>query len=138
MIDSRHFRLLREFGRSELARQLREQRKKPGEPTEGENQLWAHSIQQSGLESVSLRDVVAAWKDYVEGSSNQSGLVVNGDVDPIYVSVGVTWRGVITAAHTTRTEALIRRLLEIYARSFPTPEAFYLRLLELCPKPKVV
>lgn len=68
--------------------------------------------------------VVAQWKLFVGGVSKRSGIAMNGDIDPFYTTLGVTWDGNIYAAHTTKTSSLLKRVTGIFAKSFKTREAF--------------
>lgn len=122
-ITAAHFDLLKQFGRSSM------QKKATARMRE---ELWTMCCHGAKLPVVPLEDCKAAWKDYITGESRYSGLAVNGDIDPNYVSVGFTYQRRTTAAHTTRTEALLKRLLKIYRRTFRDHDAFLRRMETLC------
>lgn len=125
-LSREYFRVLQQFGRNDVGRRLK------GRAREA---LWRQALGFARLPYIPLKEVHASWLVFVEGSSSHSGLVVNGDIDPSYVSVGVTYHGVIGEAHTTKITALLKKLLAIYARRFRDPETFYRAVLDLCPKP---
>lgn len=122
-----YFRTLKEFGRNGTARRLQGRRREF---------MWREALRYAGVPYVPFQEVYDSWRVFIEGSSAHSGVALNGDHDPDYVSVGVTYHGVVTAAHTTKTASMLRRLLEIYSWKFGTPEEFYFAVMDLCPKPK--
>lgn len=122
-ITEAHFRLLREFGRNTLQKKAKERHRE---------ELWRLSCQSGQVSYVLRSDVIEAWKKYVGGLSAHSGIAINGDVDPVYTTLGVTFRGLITSAHTTKTLSLLGRVLRIYAKTFDSREAFMTGAQALC------
>lgn len=114
-VRKRHFDLLQEFGRNTLANRIGDKEKAV---------LWQMACKQGNLPFVPHDTVVDVWKDFVTANSNRSSLVVNGDVDPRMVSVGVAFDKNLVAGHTTTTRALLVRLLSIWRRAFPDADAF--------------
>jgi hypothetical protein len=111
-----HFRLLRTFGRNEMQRRASDTQR---------NEFWRMVCQSTpGVPFVPHEEVVAAWKKFITGNAVDSGLALNGDIDPSYVSVGVTYKRKMVAAHTTRMKPLIKRLLSIYSKAFGTRAEF--------------
>ncbi len=114
-ITGAHFQLLQSFGRSALQRKSRDKDRR---------KLWALACQSAGLPVIPRDEVIDAWKKYVGGLSEHSSIAINGDIDPNYTTLGVTYRGRITAAHTTKTLSLLRRVIGIFARTFDSREDF--------------
>lgn len=114
-ITEAHFRLLQAYGRHPLPKRVskREQRK-----------VWELMCQSANLPHIDREEVVTAWKAFIGGQSEFSSIAINGDIDPNYTTLGVTYGGKLVAAHTTRTLALLRRVLLIFARSYPSRDAF--------------
>jgi hypothetical protein len=114
-ISEAHFRLLREYGRNDLPNRIspREQKR-----------LWEMMCQSAGLPIVERERVVEAWKTYIGGQSEHSNIAINGDIDPRFTTLGITYLGKLTAAHTTKTPALLKRVLKIFAKSFSSRAEF--------------
>ena len=124
-ITEAHFRLLREFGRNPLQKKANEGHRKD---------LWRMACQSAHVIFVPREVVIEAWKKYVGGLSAHSGIAINGDVDPQYTTLGVTFGGLITSAHTTKTVSLLRRVMMIYAKTFDSRESFLVGAESLCRK----
>lgn len=122
LVTEAHFRLLKEFGRNTLQQQLGDRERE---------MMWSLSCRQGGVTVLPHEIVVDAWKDYVGGVSQRSGLAINGDIDPEHVTIGVTYDNLLTASHTARTRPLLSRLLQIWRRSFSTDEEFLLAAQKL-------
>lgn len=121
-ITQAHFELLRNFGRWKLREKMSE---------EHERTTWEVACRTARLPVVSREEVVDAWRTFVTGESDRSSLAVNGDVDPNFVSIGVAWDGKLVAAHTTRTRALLRRVLSIFRRVSFSDEEYLEAVREL-------
>jgi hypothetical protein len=119
--------LLRQFGRSDFQRQL---------STRQREEFWKETCTKGHVQHVPLETVTAAWRSFVAGQSQHSGLAINSEVDPGYVSVGVTYNRRIQAAHTAPARSLLKRLLQLYRRGFPDEELFLLDVLKLCEPPQ--
>lgn len=115
LVTEAHFRLLKEFGRNTLQQKLGDRERE---------MMWALSCRQGNVAVIPQEVVVDAWKDYVGGVSQRSGLAINGDINPEYVTVGVTFDNLLTASHTTRTRPLLDRLLKIWRQGFSSDEEF--------------
>lgn len=124
-ITEAHFRLLREFGRNPMQKRATDRHRKD---------LWRMGCQSAQMPYVPRDKVIEAWKKYVGGLSAHSGIAINGDVDPAYTTLGVTFRGLITSAHTTKTVSLLRRVMMIYAKTFDSRATFLAAAESLCGK----
>lgn len=120
LVTEAHFRLLKEFGRNTLQQRLSDRERA---------MLWQISCKQAHVPLIPQDVVIEAWKEYVGGVSRRSGIAINGDVDPEYTTVGVTFDNLLTAAHTTKTKSLLVRLLRIWRRAFDS-EADFLEAAE--------
>lgn len=123
MIDLRHFKLLQIFGR--------DGKQKKASP-EVRATIWKMMCQGAGIPAIDHSKVVEEWKNYIAGESEHSGIAINGDIDPQFVSIGITYKKKITSAHTTPTASLLRRILGIYARAFPNKEQFLEQMESMC------
>lgn len=121
-ISETHFRLLQSYGRNKLLRRLGEKERL---------ELWRLTCESAGVPHVPRDAVVDRWKAFVSGESRDSSIAVNGDIDPAYVTVGITFREKLVAAHTTRTPALLRRLLRIFRKAHPDEAAYLEAVREL-------
>jgi hypothetical protein len=110
-----HFRLLREFGRSKLREKIAENERR---------EMWRLVCQGAGVPYVPHEKVVEEWKNFISGESEKSSLALNGDIDPNLTTVGFTYRGALVAAHTTRTKALLRRLMTILRKCFSSDDEY--------------
>ncbi len=127
-ITEQHFRVLRQFGRSNFQRQM---------TATDRDTLWRMACQQARIAPLPLDTVVAEWHRFIQGSSAESGLAMNGDIDPAYVTIGVLHRGLVQAAHTMPTRNLLIEALRIHARTFSDREAFLTDVLRCCqPQPE--
>jgi len=123
-ISLEHFRLLRTFGRNELQRKASDSQRE---------EFWRMICQSApGVHYVPHEQVVSAWKEFITGNSQESGLAINGDIDSNYVSVGVTYHRKMAAAHTTRMKPLLNRLLRIYLQAFQNKAEFLNAMEEIC------
>ena len=122
-VTEAHFRLLRVFGRNPNAKNMRKKE---------QDQLWAMMCQGANLPPVDRELTIDAWKRYVSGQSTHSSIAINGDIDPNFTTLGVSYGGAITAAHTTRTSKLLERVIKIWAKSFPSRDAFLNAAQGLC------
>lgn len=125
-IDHRHLRMLRNFGQDDLQRTMDNKQREL---------LWRVACQQARLPYYPLQEVKAEWKRFVRGQSRESGLAMAAEHDPRYVSIGITYKRIIYASHTSTTKALLRKLLHIFARCFKDYEAFLTEVVKLCPQP---
>jgi hypothetical protein len=115
-LQMEHFRLLKEFGRNQLAKRLR------GDALE---ELWKTACTSARVPYVSRGDVVEAYKRFTVGQSAESNVALAPDeVAPEFVAVGLTYKKKLFAAHTIRLEPLIFRLLKVYRNNFGTEEEF--------------
>lgn len=114
-IREEHFRLLREYGRSPIVEKM---------STKEREVFWATLCNSAMLPPVDHKLVVEEWKRYITGTSNESGVALNNDIDPTMCAIGVSYRKKLTASHTTRTTSLLDRLIALYAKCFPNREAF--------------
>ncbi len=115
LVTEPHLRLLKEFGKNTLTMRISDKDKEV---------MWDLASRQARVQHLPREVVVEAWKRYVGGVSIRSGLAVNGDIDPEFTTVGVTYDNVLTASHTTKTRSLIEKLLRIWRRSFDSEERF--------------
>jgi hypothetical protein len=122
-VDERHFRLLRAYGRHELPERIsrREQEK-----------LWEMMCQSAGVPFAPREEVEQAWKTYIAGQAEHSSVAINGDINPRYTTLGVAYHGKITAAHTIKTPALLKRVLLIWAKSFGNRTEFLNAAERMC------
>lgn len=118
-----HFRLLRVFGRNPNAKNMR---------SKEQDQLWNMMCQGAGVAPIERELAIEAWRKFVSGQSSHSSLAINGDIDPNFTTIGVSFNGAITAAHTTKTKKLLERVAFIWAKSFPSRNAFLNAAQELC------
>jgi hypothetical protein len=114
-VTKAHFDLLKNFGRSAVQQNLADKDK---------DTLWRLSCQTARIAHVPLDTVVLVWKDFIGGESSRSGLAINGDIDPNYTTLGVTFDRLLVATHTTTTRALLERVLKIWRRGFSSDEDF--------------
>jgi hypothetical protein len=124
-IRAEHFKLLRTFGRNMKAQQLEDPMK---------DRLWQLACKTASLPVVPQEEVVKAWRLLVQGESTDSDLAINGDVDPEFTSIAVTYKKRMVASHTTHTDRLLLKLLSIYCRKFNGPAEFEQALLNLAAK----
>ena len=119
-----HFKLLRTFGRNELQRRATDTQR---------NEFWRMVCESTpNVEYVPHEVVVSAWKKYITANSEDSGLALNGDVDANYVSVGITYKRKMFAAHTTPVRSLIKRLMSLHMRAFDNRVDFLDAMETLC------
>jgi len=118
-----HLSLLRQFGRSRFQRTLA--------PAQRE-EFWRETCKKGQIPHVPLAAVTEAWRRFVAGQSEHSGLALNGEIDPSFVSVGVTYHRRIQAAHTAPARSLLKHLLLLYRQAFKDEELFLLEVLDLC------
>jgi len=126
IINHKHMRLLRSFGQDGLQQQMDPQQRE---------MLWRVSCQQSRLPYVPLEEAVKEWRAFVQAQSRESGIAITAEYDPRFCSIGITYRRIVFAAHTSTTKALLKKLLAIYRRCFDDYETFLAKLVELCPPP---
>ena len=124
-ISEAHFRLLKEYGRNDLPGRINVQEQR---------RLWEMMCQSAGLPHADREQVVEAWKTFIGGQSEHSSIAINGDIDPSYTTLGITYLGRLIAAHTTKTPALLGRVMEIFARSFDSRADFLNAAERLCHK----
>lgn len=86
--------------------------------------LWEMLCTSARLPVVDHAIVVDEWKKYVGGVSNYSGVALNNDIDPNMTSIGVSFHKKLTASHTTKTTALLDRLIKMYTKCFGSREEF--------------
>lgn len=110
-----HFRLLREFGRSRLRQKVDEEQRR---------EMWRLVCQGASVPYIPHERVVEEWKAFISGESEHSSLALNGDIDPGFTTVGFTYRSALVAAHTTRTRALLRRILGIFRKCFGSDDEY--------------
>jgi hypothetical protein len=122
-VSQEHFRLLQEFGRNELQRRVSDTQRE---------QMWEFACQSARLPVIQRKVVIEHWKIFIGGISNRSGIAINGDVDPKYTTIGITWENHIYAAHTTKTTSILKRVLEIFAKTFSDRETFLSAAEQLC------
>lgn len=118
-----HFNLLRAYGRNHLAKKVSKR--------EAEK-LWEIACNTAQIAYVPREQVEEEWKRYIAGQSNYSAIAINGDIDPKFVTLGITYVGVHHSSHTLRTMALLKRVLLIWARCFPNRSAFLSAAERLC------
>lgn len=114
-VTKAHFDLLKNFGRSAVQQNLSDKDKET---------LWRLSCQTARIAYVPLETAVSVWKDFIGGESSRSSLAINGDIDPNYTTLGVTFDRLLVATHTTTTRALLERVLKIWRRGFSSDEDF--------------
>jgi len=122
-IVSHHFYLLRQFGKNPM--------QKNADPQTRE-QLWMMCCQGANVPYVVHAQVVEEWKRFIAANAQYSGLAVNGDVNPQFLSIAVTYKKRMVAAHTTKTESLLKRILQIYSKTFKTPDEFLEKMEVMC------
>lgn len=110
-----HFRLLRIFGKNVLQKNVSDKERRT---------MWELACRSAKLAIVPHDDVVEKWRLFVAGESKDSSIAINGDIDPQFVTLGVTYKSKLVAGHTSTTQALLRRLLQIWRRAFDSDEAF--------------
>ena len=88
--------------------------------------------QTAHLALVPREEVEEAWKKYVGGQSEHSSIAINGDIDPNFTTLGITYLGKLTSAHTTKTPALLKRVLLIWSKSFTDRIEFLNAAERLC------
>jgi|GEM_PF-4855593 len=115
LTTQRHFALLKNFGRATLQKKL---------PDKEKELLWGLSCRTGKVAELPLELVVDVWKEFVGGLSKRSGIAVNGEYDPQYTAIGVTYDRMLVAAHTTTTRALLERVLRIWRRTFASDGDF--------------
>ncbi len=115
LVTEKHFELLKNFGRAQLQKQL---------PDKEKEMLWVMSCRTARIAELPLELVVDVWKEFIGGLSKRSGIAINGEYDPQFTAVGVTYDKVLVAAHTTRTPALLERVLRIWRRVFSSDDEF--------------
>jgi len=122
-ISEVHFRLLQTYGKNPLPQKIgkQEQRK-----------LWQMMCEGASVPHVDRELVVDAWKTYISGTSRYSSIAINGDVDPKLTTLGVAYHGKITAAHTIKTPALLKRVMRIFAKGFESRSDFLAAAERLC------
>jgi hypothetical protein len=76
--------------------------------------------------------VVDAWRRFATGTSDRSGVAIASDVDPQFVSIGITYDKKLFAGHTTSTRNTLNRLVRIFSRCFPDKEAFLAEMHKIC------
>lgn len=114
-VSHEHFRLLKEYGRNPLTQQI----------TKREGiKLWEMACGSARVPVIPREHVVEEWKKYITGQSKFSGIAINAEVDPQLTTVALTHNERLTAGHTTRTDKLFDKLLELFARCFPNRESF--------------
>jgi len=111
------------FGRNPRAKNMRKKE---------QDQLWDMMCQGANLPPVDRELTIDAWKQYVSGQSKHSSIAINGDIDPNFTTLGVSYAGTITAAHTTRTKKLLERVTTIWAKGFRSRNDFLNAAQELC------
>lgn len=126
-ITPKHFSLLQSFGKTEVQKRL---------SPEDRERLWEMSCQQQRLHAFPLAQVIEAWKEFIEARSSASGIVLSEQPDPDYVGLGISYNGLICAAHTGKIAPLLKRLLKLYANTFASYEAFLAALMKLAPAPR--
>lgn len=114
-IGKDHFDLLRHFGRSTVSNSVSDKEKE---------KLWELSCKAAKLPPAPYNDVVAEWKKFIVGDSVESNLAIATEIDPEYVAVGVTYKKALVATHTTKTAALLRKVLSLWRKAFDDDEAF--------------
>jgi hypothetical protein len=115
LVTKAHFDLLKNFGRSAVQQNLADKDKET---------LWRLSCQTARIVHVPLDTVILVWKDFIGGESSRSSIAINGDIDPNYTTIGVTFDRLLVATHTTTTRALLERVLKIWRRGFSSDEDF--------------
>jgi len=123
VVGVEHFELLHRFGRNKY--------QKSASKIEKDN-LWKMSCEAARLPHVPWEQVLEHWKQFLAGQAEHSSLAINGDVDPHLVTVGVCHDKKLWGSHTTRTEKLLEKILEIYSRTFKTPEEFFDSMEKKC------
>lgn len=121
-----HFRLLKEYGRHPLPKQLHTRREREA--------LWQALCQSAKVPYIPREEVEEEWKRFVAGSSKHSALAMNADIDPEFTTVGVSHYNRLVASHTTRTKALLERMVQFFARCHPDRSAFLNSMEFLCQK----
>lgn len=122
-VTQEHFRLLVQFGRSQIAQDL---------STREQEKMWQMSCQTARVPFIDKTTVEEEWKRYITGQSKFSGIAINADVDPNYTTVGIQHNRRLTAAHTTKTKALLKKMLEIFARGHGSRESFLTSVELMC------
>lgn len=117
-----HFKLLQSFGRNKMQHDHPESRE----------QLWRMVCEGVRLPYIPHPEVVEAWMAYVAGDSMRTSLAVNGNVHPSRVIIGVLYDGKMAAAHTTQTQALLRRICGIFRQCFKSDEEFLEAMQQMC------
>ena len=122
-ITEEHFRLLKQYGRNPLSQQIskREAAK-----------LWEMVCETGRVPHVKHDKVVEEWKRYITGQSRYSGIAINADIDPQLTTLAFTHQERLTAGHTTRTDKLLDKLLELFAKCFPSRESFLNSMEKKC------
>lgn len=113
LVTEEHFRLLQAFGK-----------RSKGLPEDHKKQLWGLGCEGARIPFVPHEIVVEVWKQYLGGTSQNSSIAVNGDASPGHVTVGICFKGKLTASHTTRVSSILGHLLRIRAEHCGSREEF--------------
>lgn len=124
-VTTQHLEVLKRFGRVAGVKQGQV-------TTEQRNQLWMAACQTAGLHFVPFDEVLATWRDFVVGKSDHSSIVMHPDVEPRWVTLGITYHRKIVAAHTVPTEPLLKRVLTVFMRQFKDKDAFLQQMEQIC------
>lgn len=114
-VTKMHFELLKNFGRSALQRDLSDKDKET---------LWKMSCQTAKLVYVPLETTIEVWKEFIGGESTRSHIAISGEIDPNYTTIGVTFDRALVATHTTTSRAILRKVLQIWRRSFGSEDEY--------------
>lgn len=103
-VNAKHFELLKTFGRSAQAESLDE---------EQQETLWKIACQSGRLPVVPREIVVEEWKKMITANSRRTKVVMSGEADKNYISIGIAFDGLIVAGHTTTVRGLVKKIAKI-------------------------
>jgi hypothetical protein len=122
-VTKEHIELLQRFGRNARQKQLDD---------ETRERFWELTCRMANLPHVEHAIVADAWRRFATATSDRSGVAIASDVDPQFVSIGITYDRKLFAGHTTSTRNTVARLLRIFSRCFPDKEVFLTEMHKIC------
>lgn len=128
VVGVEHFELLHRFGRNRYQKFAKSEK----------DHLWKLACEAARLPYLPWEEVLEHWKQFIAGQAEHSSLAINGDIDPHLVTVGVCHDKKLWGSHTTRTEKLLEKILEIYSRTFRTEAEFLDSIEKKCKSVKSV
>jgi hypothetical protein len=124
-LSGAHLTLFRDFGHQPNIAKLDRQER---------IQCWDHMCRLMKLPAAPYELVVEAWRDMVNGESDETRVTLANFIDPRIISVGITFRGKIQAAHSLQMKYLLRKILVLHMANFPDGGTFLHEMRNLCIK----